>query len=125
LSGKVIAFDLDDVICKRDVEGNNVEKYLSCVPIPKMVEIVNNCYDSGNHIIIYTARGMSVFNKDVDAIYKNLYQLTLNHLKEWGVKFHELIMGKVHYDILVDDKAMSSFRVNSVDDIFKQLEQIK
>jgi hypothetical protein len=125
LSGKVIAFDLDDVICKRDVEGNNIEKYLSCVPIPAMVEIVNNCYDSGNHIIIYTARGMSVFNKDVDAIYKNLYQLTLNHLKEWGVKFHELIMGKVHYDILVDDKAMSSFRVNSMDDIFKQLEQIK
>ena len=72
-----------------------------------------------------SARGMSVFNKDVDAIYKNLYQLTLNHLKEWGVKFHELIMGKVHYDILVDDKAMSSFRVNSMDDIFKQLEQIK
>ena len=125
MSGKVIAFDLDDVICKRDVEGNNVEKYLSCVPIPEMVEIVNNCYDSGNHIIIYTARGMSVFNKDVDAIYKNLYQLTLNHLKESGVKFHELIMGKIHYDILVDDKAMSSFRVNSMDDIFEQLEQIK
>ena len=117
MSGKVIAFDLDDVICKRDVEGNNIEKYLSCVPIAEMVEIVNDCYDSGNYIVIYTARGMTVFNKDVKAIYENLYDLTINHLNEWGVKFHELIMGKIHYDILIDDKAISSFRVKSSRDI--------
>jgi len=117
LSGKIIAFDLDDVICKRDVEGNNVEKYLSCTPIPEMVEIVNSCYDSGNHIIIYTARGMNVFDGNVSEIYKNLYQLTIDHLNEWGVKFHKLVMGKIHYDILIDDKAISSFRVKSVKDI--------
>ena len=117
MSGKIIAFDLDDVICKRDIEGNSVEKYLSCVPIPEMVEIVNQCYDSGNHIVIYTARGMNVFKKDVDAIYENLYDLTHSHLNQWGVKFHELIMGKIHYDILIDDKAMSSYRIKSVKDI--------
>ncbi len=114
---KIIAFDLDDVICKRDVEGNNIEKYLTCEPILEMINIVNECYDSGNKIIIYTARGMSVFNKDVDLVYENLYELTYNHLKEWGVKFHELVMGKIHYDILIDDKALSSFRVRSIKDI--------
>lgn len=124
MSGKIIAFDLDDVICKREIEGNNVEKYLSCAPIPEMVEIVNNCYNSGNHIIIYTARGMNVFNKDVSAIYENLYELTHSHLSEWGVKFHELIMGKIHYDILIDDKALSSFRVKSIEDIVDHLEKI-
>ena len=117
MSGKIIAFDLDDVICKRDIEGKNIEKYKRCVPINDMVEIVNRCYDNGNHIIIYTARGMNVFNKDVSKIYKNLYKLTTDHLEKWGVKYHELIMGKIHYDILIDDKAINSLRVKSQEDI--------
>ena len=114
---KTIAFDLDDVICSRDTEGDNIEKYKSCYPNQGMVDIVNQCYDMGNHIIIYTARGMTIFNKDVSKIYKNLYDLTKSHLAEWNVKYHELIMGKAHYDILIDDKAINSLRIKSSSDI--------
>ena len=117
MSRKIIAFDLDDVICKRDVEGKNIEKYKSCVPINEMIKIVNACYDTGNHVIIYTARGMNVFNKDVSKIYENLYDLTVSHLGLWGVKYHELIMGKIHYDVLIDDKAINSLRIKSQKDI--------
>jgi len=117
MSRRIIAFDLDDVICKRNVEGKNIEKYKSCVPIKEMIEIVNTCYDSGDHIVIYTARGMNVFDKDVSKIYENLYDLTVSHLRSWGVKYHELIMGKIHYDILIDDKAINSLRVKSQKDI--------
>jgi hypothetical protein len=117
MSRKIIAFDLDDVICKRDIEGKNIEKYKSCVPIDEMIEIVNTCYDTGNYVIIYTARGMNVFNKDVSKIYENLYDLTTSHLRLWGVKYHELIMGKIHYDILIDDKAINSLRIKSQKDI--------
>ena len=45
-------------------------------------------------LIIHTARGMKRFNNDVALVYQNLYEMTLNQLKKWGVKFDKLIMGK-------------------------------
>ena len=29
-------------------------------------------------------------------------------LKEWGCKYHELIMGKPHADLFIDDKGINS-----------------
>ena len=58
---------------------------------------------------IYTARGMCIYNGDVNLVYENLYDLTHSHLIEWGVKFHRLVMGKLSYDLLIDDKAISSY----------------
>ena len=34
-----------------------------------------------------------------------LFELTDKQLKEWGCKYHELIMGKPHADYFIDDKA--------------------
>ena len=34
-----------------------------------------------------------------------LFDLTQQQLKEWGVRYHELIMGKPHADMFIDDKA--------------------
>tara|TARA_Y100000034_G_C6707947_1_gene312581 strand:+ start:113 stop:472 length:360 start_codon:yes stop_codon:yes gene_type:complete len=118
---KIIAFDLDDVLCRRDIEGQSIEKYKSCKPIKEMIKITNNCYDEGYHIIIYTARGMNVFAGDVNAIYSNLYELTMNQLKEWNVKFHQLIMGKIHYDLLIDDKAVCSDKIKTINDVLECL----
>jgi hypothetical protein len=28
-------------------------------------------------------------------------------MKSWGVRYHELIFGKPHFDLMVDDRAMS------------------
>ena len=119
----VIAFDLDDVICSRTSDEGPVEKYKTCYPHQDMVDLVNNCYDKGHTIIIYTARGMTGFQGDVDKIYDNLFDLTQNDLDKWGVKFHKLIMGKAHYDILIDDKAMNSLRVKEITDIEDFLEK--
>ena len=82
-----------------------------------MISIVNESYEQGNKIIIYTARGMSTFSGNVHRVYSELYELTKGQLKNWGVKHHELIMGKPHYDIIIDDKALNSERVQSVKDI--------
>jgi hypothetical protein len=87
----------------------------------EMVAICNQCYDAGYKIVIYTARGMTGFNGNVDAIYSNLYDLTTKQLSEWGVKYHQLIMGKVHYDLLIDDKAINSIRIKTIEDIQKEL----
>ncbi len=119
----IIAFDLDDVICTRpeNTENLGIEKYKNCVPITEMVDIVNKCYEDGNYIKIYTARGMSQLKGDVTAVYNKLFDTTSKQLKDWGVNYHELVMGKIHYDILIDDKVMNSLDVKSKEDIEKYL----
>jgi hypothetical protein len=117
----IIAFDLDDVLCKRPsgFEHLGHKKYEQCEPIQEMINIVNECYDGGGYIKIYTARGMSVFSGDVTKVYNNLFESTNQQLKNWGVKYHELIMGKTHYDLLIDDKAVNSLDIKSIKDILK------
>jgi hypothetical protein len=114
-----LAFDLDDCICSRpdNIEELGVEKYKRCNPIYSMIKIVNECYSRGHHITIYTARGMTTFSGDVNKIYSELYNITINHLNEWGVKFHCLVMGKLDYDLLIDDKAINSTVIKSIDEI--------
>jgi len=114
---KIIAFDLDDVLCRRDTDVGAIDKYLSCYPIQKMVDVCNECYDNGYKVVVYTARGMTSFNGDLHDVYDNLYELTKNQLSRWGVKYHKLVMGKLHYDLLIDDKAINSQRINSREDI--------
>ena len=69
---KTIAFDLDDVICSRPegVEHFGINKYDLCVPNEDMVNLVNQLYDDGNNIVIYTARGMSQCEGDIDKVYE-------------------------------------------------------
>lgn len=106
---KIYAFDLDDTLCTREmgVEHLGPEKYKHCHPIQDMIDRVNKLYEEGHTIYIYTARGMGQFNGNVLEVYNKLFEITLNSLKEWGVKHHGLVMGKIHYDYLVDDKAIN------------------
>ena len=112
-----IAFDLDGVICHRKTELGGSEKYLTCYPDQDVVDVVNRLFDEGNYIIIYTARGMNTFNNDVRKVYDGLYELTKNQLIKWGVKHHELVMGKVSYDVLIDDKALNAINAQTAKDI--------
>ena len=106
---KIYAFDLDDTLCYRDsnLEHLGPEKYKHCKPIPEMIDKLNKLYNDGHTIYIYTARGMGQFKGDLVKVYNELYVLTLESLKEWCIKHHGLIMGKLHYDVLVDDKAIN------------------
>lgn len=114
---KIIAVDLDDTLCFRTSEEGGVEKYKSCVPNEEMVKIINSCYDKGHEIIIFSARGMCWFTGNLHVIQDELYELTKNQLRTWGVKHHRLVLGKIHYDVLIDDKVMNSRFVNSRQDI--------
>jgi histidinol phosphatase-like enzyme len=111
---KIIAFDLDDVICSRQEGYENLGplKYSYCQPYEETIELINSLYDDGYKIIIYTARGMSQFAGNIIEIYTKLYNLTNEQLKSWGVKYHQLVMGKIHYDVLIDDKALNSHNID-------------
>ena len=107
---KIIAFDLDDVICYRSKEYEHLgpNKYDYCEPDQSVIDLVNSLYEDGNKIVIYTARVMSQYKGNVSLIYSELYSKTIQQLDSWGLKYHQLVMGKIHYDLLIDDKALNS-----------------
>mgnify|MGYP003134406152 CR=1 FL=1 len=123
MKSKIIAFDMDDVLCYRTSEEGGVAKYKTCLPLQDMINVVNKCYENGMYIKIYTARGMSTFSGDVSKVYSELYELTKQQLINWGVKHHELVMGKIHFDLLIDDKVVDSLKIKSFSDVERRLEQ--
>ena len=95
-------FDLDGTLCT-DTYG----KYELAEPIEDRISVVNNLYNNGNEITIYTARGMNTFkNNQIKAIQK-YYSLTEQQLKMWNIKYHNLILGKPSGDMYVDDKGIN------------------
>jgi hypothetical protein len=39
---------------------------------------------------------------------KNWDDFTVNQLESWDVKYHTINMGKPHYDVWIDDKAINA-----------------
>ena len=96
----IYAFDIDGVICTT-VNGN----YDKASPNKKAIKKINKIYAEGNRVIIFTARYMGRTNNNIEQAKTLGYKETFKQLKDWGLNFHELLMGKPSYDILVDDKA--------------------
>ena len=101
--------DIDGTICTPTVGRD----YHKAEPWKDRIKVLNKLYDEGNYIIYFTARAMGRFSGYSHSIAARkaeevLFDLTKQQLEEWGVKYHELIMGKPHADIFIDDKAMNS-----------------
>lgn len=96
-NNRTIAFDLDGTLCS---VANGA--YENALPFPERIRHVNELRLQGNRIIIFTARGTTTG--------KDLRQLTEMQLKDWGVSYDELLFGKPHFDLLVDDKAVSEIQ---------------
>ncbi len=97
---KKICFDLDGVICT-----NTNGKYEKAEPYQDAIKKINELYEKGNYIIIYTARFMTKYKKDLNKINSIGYDFTKKQLDNWGLRYNELILGKPDYDIFIDDKA--------------------
>ena len=95
-------FDIDGTICKKEKDAN----YEASKPLFERIDIVNFLYDSGNTIIMYTARGMGRHENDFQKVDKEFRAMTANQLKEWGVKHHHLFLGKPNGDYYIDDKGI-------------------
>ena len=113
---KIFCFDIDGVICARpnDIEHLGKKKYEQCYQLQSTIDIINQLYDSGHTIKLFTSRGMSMYKGDLYIVHDELYEFTYNQMKEFGVKFHELILGKPAYDFIIDDKAINSKDMNSI-----------
>lgn len=98
---KTICFDLDGTLCTQVQE-----EYAQAIPDPEAIAVVNALYERGHRIIIHTARFMGRCHNNPIEVYKWGYQFTIDQLEEWGVKFHELHMGKPKYDLVIDDRSI-------------------
>lgn len=102
LKKKKYVFDLDGTLCS-NTDGN----YDKAFPYAQRIEYVNYLYQLGNEITIFTARGMgSTNNNQIQAINK-YFSMTEEQLKKWGIKYHNLILGKPSGDFYVDDKGVN------------------
>lgn len=98
---KILCFDLDNVICT--TTKNN---YSKSRPKKKIIKFINGLYNSEYYIKIFTSRFMGRSNENIKLARKKGESLTKKQLKNWKLKYHELIMGKPSYDYFVDDKAI-------------------
>lgn len=90
--GKQFVFDIDGVIALKREDLD----YGQALPNERMIAIVNRLYDLGNKIVLFTARG---YVTGID-----WFPVTEKQMKDWGVKYHELKMGKPNADYYIDDK---------------------
>ena len=100
--------DIDGTICTPTIGRD----YHKAEPWQDRIKVLNKLYDDGNHIIYFTARAMGRFSDQPHTIAAQkakevLFELTENQLKDWGCKYNELIMGKPHADLFIDDKGIN------------------
>ena len=98
----IYVFDIDGTICTKATEFD----YEACEPIRERIGIINKLYDQGNTIIFQTARGMGRFDNDAAKAIKTFYEMTIEQLERWGVKYHDLFLGKPAGNIYIDDKGV-------------------
>ena len=103
---KTYVVDIDGTICTQS-PGQKPD-YSDAKPIPERIIAMNDLYDKGNNIIYFTARGMGRTQGNQIAAIAMFYETTLNQLKEWGVKFHKLYLGKAAGDVYIDDKGVNA-----------------
>lgn len=93
----IYCFDLDGTLCESVSDGD----YTKAIPFKRAISKVNQLYDEGNEILIFTGRGSSSG--------KDWTEQTKQQLELWQLKHHKLIMNvKPTYDIVIDDKAINA-----------------
>ena len=98
----VIYVDIDETICNT----HESRDYSLSIPMNNRIEKINNLYDQGHTIVYWTARGSTSGLDWTD--------LTTSQLSQWGAKYHEVKLGKPHYDLFIDDKNVQA------DEFFKR-----
>lgn len=93
--------DIDGTIC-----SNTDGEYEKAEPYKNRISVINKLYDTGNKIVLLTARGMGRSGNSAGYAYAAFYDLTVRQLDEWGVKYHSLFLGKPSGDVYIDDKGM-------------------
>jgi len=88
-------FDIDGTLCTQEPED-----YSLATPYVDRIRRVNELFDQGHTIKLFTARGSK---SGID-----WSSATEAQVLKWGLRYHQLILGKPHADFYIDDKAVNS-----------------
>lgn len=102
---KRVVFDIDGVLCKKDEHKD----YSDRIPHPRMVEQLQDYYEEGYYIILYTARNMNTHQGRIGKINADTAKTLLQWLDEHNIPHDEIYYGKPwcgHDGFYVDDKAI-------------------
>lgn len=91
----IYCFDIDGTLCTK-TDG----RYEDAKPFLERIAVVNQLHAEGHVIKLFTARGSTTGI--------NWRELTERQMADWGVAYHELIMGKPEADVFIDDKAFNA-----------------
>lgn len=96
-----ICFDIDGVLCTQ-VAGD----YESAQPNVEMIALLNRLYEQGDHILLHTSRFMGRAKGNAREAERLGRKFTEKQLAGWGVRYHELFLGKPRYDYVIDDRSV-------------------
>jgi dTDP-glucose 4,6-dehydratase len=81
-------------------------QYGEAKPILTTIDLVNQLYEAGHKVILFTARGSAT---GID-----WQEETERQLRSWGVRYHQLLFGKPAADFYIDDKALLPDHLNAL-----------
>jgi len=114
-----IVFDLDGVICELKKPS---ESYADVIPKNDVIEKMRDLKKDGHYLIIHTGRHMRTCNGDISKVIEKIGKITEDWLEEWKVPYDELIFGKPHADIYIDDLGIE---FSTKDKLDKKIESLQ
>lgn len=97
---KSFVVDIDNTLIESDITNCDHCKrvsYSGALPIDEWVDRLNELYDDGCHITLWTGRGW------------DCEEITRQQLEEFGIKYHNLVMGKP-LGVYVDRDAVNKLK---------------
>jgi hypothetical protein len=91
-----IIVDIDGTLCGLGPP----ERYGQAPPIPQAICRVNQWYDAGHTVILYTGRHIDKMT------------VTYDWLRRHGVRFHHICFGKPVGEIYIDDKCLNCTEID-------------
>jgi len=103
----IFVIDLDKTVSIPNHDADDTfERYGKSEPIWEVIEKIRTLHSQGHTIIFHTARRMVTHNGDIEAIERDVGQITRDWLGLHEVPYDQLVFGKPYGDFYIDDKAM-------------------
>lgn len=82
---KSFVVDIDNTLIESDItkcDNCGRKTYAGAIPIDEWIDRLNELYDEGHYITLWTGRGW------------DCEEITKQQLDEFGIKYHTLVLGK-------------------------------
>ena len=103
---KRYCFDLDNTLVTYPKVSCD---YTTVEPLQKNINLVRQLYNTGNIIIIHTARRMKTMDGNQGKVLASIGKITFDTLEKFDIPYHEIYFGKPLADFYIDDLGVNVF----------------